>query len=183
MSVAIRSYCWTRQAYEQMIDCGLFPQNAHIQLIDGEILEMSPQKSHHAATVCLLEISLSKCFAANYHIRSQLPIIMDNASEPESDIAIVNGTPRDYIHQHPKSAVLIVEVSDTTLSFERGKKLKVYARNGINDYWILNLQDKCLEVYRQPYQEAYADRQIYYATDSVQPLGSDYALKVKDLLP
>ena len=83
-------------------------------------------------------------------VRAQLPIIVDDYSIPEPDIAVVPGGPLDYLESHPDTAALLAEISDTTLRTDQGSKLKIHARSGLPEYWIVNLNERQLEVYREP---------------------------------
>lgn len=94
--------------------------------------------------------ALRKAFGEGTHVRIQLPLALDPSSEPEPDVTVVRGSPRDYRDAHPSAALLVVEVADTTLSHDRDQKGSLYARAGVADYWIVNLVDQVLEVYRDP---------------------------------
>ena len=127
---------WTRAEYDRMIEHGLFGPDERLELIDGEILTVTPQGTPHAGTVGLVQDVLCVVFG-HTHVRVQLPFALDPASEPEPDLAVVAGTPRDYGEAHPDSALLIVEVAETTLGFARRSKGSLYARAGIAEYWIV----------------------------------------------
>lgn len=182
---------WTRQDYDKMIDAGLFPPGTHAELIDGVVLEMSPQKSPQATAVCLVEEALRNAFGQGYTLRVQLPLALDPLSEPEPDVAVLPGAPRDYRDAHPTSALLIVEVSETTLTHDRDRKGSLYARAGIADYWLVNLPAQRLEVYRHPVLQAEAYygwgyEVVQYVTGGTQvsPLAVPQArVVVTDLLP
>ena len=113
-----------------------------------------------------------------------MPLALDETSEPEPDIAVVVGVPRDYRDAHPTTAVLVVEVSDATLALDRQRKKTVYARRGIKEYWVLNLLEARLEVYRDPKGEDYQDVRSLTGSDKVSPLACPVAtIAVADLLP
>ena len=131
-------------------ELGLFRPDERVQLLDGEIVTMTPQNSPHAAAIGKTERVLARVFGDAYWIRIQMPIVLDPDSEPEPDVAVVSGTPADYVQEHPRTAELIVEVSDSTLALDRERKALFYARVGIPEYWIVNLPDRCLEVHREP---------------------------------
>lgn len=174
---------WTREEYYRMGDAGLFLEE-RVQLIYGEILKMAPMKGPHAAGVQLAEAATRNAFGNGYCVRSQLPLFLTDESEPEPDVAVVRGGPRDYLEQHPRTALLVVEVSKSTLAFDRGTKSRLYAEAGIEDYWVVNLVDRCLEVFRQPIDGEYADRSRYEHDAEVSPLAAPGSLvKVADLLP
>ena len=109
---------------------------------------------------------------------------MDDYSEPEPDVAVVTGAARDYRDAHPTTALLIVEVADSSLDFDRGRKLALYARNGIEDYWILDVQAESLEVHREPRGDHYRQRQVLGTGDRIAPLhAANTPISVADLLP
>jgi Uma2 family endonuclease len=113
-----------------------------------------------------------------------MPLEISDDSEPVPDIVVVAGSPRDYREHHPTTAVLVVEISSSTLDFDRNRKLRLYARNGIPDYWILNVVDMQLEVHRDPHGESYGTKQTFCAIDTVSPLSLPAAaIAVADLLP
>ncbi len=146
---------WRRDEYEKMIARGIFAPGERVELVDGEIRNMTPQGSLHATAVSLAEDALRTLFASGFVVRSQLPLALDPRSEPEPDIAVVKGKPRDYRDAHPSTAILIVEIADTTLEYDRGRKGNLYARAGVADYWIVNLIESCVEVNRDPDLEGY----------------------------
>lgn len=134
---------FSRAQYEHMVDTGVFGPEDRLELLEGEIIDMAPEKSRHATAIRLLEDALRKVFGYGYDIRSQLPLSLNDLSQPEPDIAVVTGSPRDYRDAHPAHAVLVVEVADTTLAYDRTRKLATYARSGIPEYWILDLAANC----------------------------------------
>jgi Uma2 family endonuclease len=172
-----------------MGDLGFF-KNRRVQLVDGEIVEMSPAKPPHATSVELLEIELHSAFGRRFRIRIQLPIDLGEPSQPEPDACVLRGSPRDSA-QHPATAELVVEVSDATLQYDRNTKARVYARAGIPEYWIVNLVDRQLEVHRnpivnpsQPRKSRYADVTVVPADGQISPLvAPDVAFAVADFLP
>lgn len=186
---AVQTRLWSREEYDRLISAGMFHPDERLELIEGEILQMSPQGSAHATAVTLIENALRKVFGTNYVLRVQMPLALGSDSEPEPDIAIVVGTPRDYRQKHPHTAELIVEVADSTLWYDRERKMKIYAHAGIPEYWILNLLDLQLEIYRQPAMKQapapfYQNHLIHTAAESVSPLRyPQHLISVADLLP
>lgn len=167
-----------------MVEAGVFPPDSRAQLISGEIVEMSPQRPRHATAVRLVQEALRHAFGEGNDVRSQLPIAIDPDSEPEPDVFVVPGGPRDYISDHPKRVLLVVEVSDQTLRFDRVRKLPMYARGGIPEYWIVNLTENVLEVYREPAGELFNSKQTLGPGEAVEPLAAPGArIQVSDLLP
>ena len=187
--VAIQTRRWTRQEYERMGELGLFRPDERVQLLDGEIVTMTPQNSPHAAAIGKTERVLARVFGDAYWIRIQMPIVLDPDSEPEPDVAVVSGTPADYVQEHPRTAELIVEVSDSTLALDRERKTLLYARVGIPEYWIVNLPDRCVEVHREPVASTqpaphYRVRLQLGPSDSIATLAKpDFSLRIADLLP
>jgi Uma2 family endonuclease len=181
---------WTRAEYDRMIEHGLLGEDDPVELIDGEILRMTPQGIPHAGGIGLVHDALCLVFG-HTHVRTQLPFALDPVSEPEPDLVVVPGSPRDYLEAHPDTALLVVEVADTTLAFARRTKGSLYARAGIAEYWIVNVSDGALEVYREPAEDpsarygfAYGDTRVLRAGDQVAPLAApDAELPVADLLP
>lgn len=186
---AIQTRLWSREEYDRLVSAGIFHPEERLELIEGEILQKSSQGSAHATAVTLVENALRKVFGTNYVVRVQMPLALESDSEPEPDIAIVVGTPRDYRHEHPHTAELIVEVADSTLGYDRERKMKIYAQAGIPEYWILNLLDQQLEMYRQPtFKQAsspfYQEHRILTATESVSPLRyPQHSIPVAELIP
>jgi len=182
---------WTRDEYEKMLEAGVFSPDERVELIDGEILKMTPQKSALATAISLTGDALRTAFDAGYHVRTQLPLAVDPYSEPEPDVAVVLGRPRDYRLAHPATALLIVEVADATLRHDRKRKGSLYARAGVPEYWIVNLLDRRLELYRDPvlatearYGWEYQTVRLYASEQEVAPLGATHArIAVQDLLP
>jgi len=175
---------WTRQEYDKMIDVGILGPEDRVELIEGEIVEMSPQKPPHSVCVQLAEEALRAVFAAGFDVRAQLPLAFDD-SEPEPDLAVVPGSIRDYLAEHPSTAVLVVEVADSTLDFDRRRKGRMYARAGIPEYWLVNLVDRVIEVYREPRPEgSYTFVQRLGENDTITALAAPNAkIAVSALLP
>ncbi len=185
---AVKVRRWTRDEYYQMAELGFF-HGKKVELIEGEIIEMAPMKSPHMTGITLASEVLREVFINNFVIRVQGPLSFDDKTEPEPDIAVVKGKIRDYSAAHPKTAALVIEVSDATLRYDRTKKMNIYAKNKVQEYWILNVQNRSLEVYRRPIQDkelgsVYTEIQILTAKDLVSPLAApDAKIKVADILP
>ncbi len=181
---APQAFRWTREMYDRMVEEGILGPHTRVQLIDGEVIEMTPQGSRHAGVVQLAGEALRKVCPRDAHVRFQLPLALDDHSEPEPDVAVVPGVPRDYIEAHPSRALLVVEVAESSLGLDRTRKQRIYARNAIPEYWIVNLAEAVLEVHRDPRGEAYEDRRELKPDDTVAPLALDGAhLAVTELLP
>jgi len=155
---------WTRVEYERLVENGVFAAGDRVELIDGLLVVAEPQSSAHYTAIKLVERALARAFGEGWTIRSQGPIALDDASEPEPDVAVVRGDVRAHAHAHPADPVLVVEVAVTSLAFDREHKSSLYARAGRPEYWVVNLVDRTLEVRRDPAPRAEA------------PYGWDYSL-------
>ena len=180
---------WNKAEYHQAADLGWF-DGQRVELINGEVVDMPPQKEPHAMAIMLAERALREAFGAGYVVRSQLPLNASDSSEPEPDIAVVRGRIRDMQH-HPGTALLIIEIADSTLEYDRERKSCLYAACKVADYWIVNLRDRQLEVHRKVVRSSrndfghdYAVINIHQPGEAVAPLARTRArIKVADLLP
>jgi Uma2 family endonuclease len=188
---SLRTKHWTRVEYERLIDLGAFRPGERLELVGGALLVCEPQGGPHFTAVGLVDDVLRQVFGIGWTVRAQGPITLDEDSEPEPDIAVVPGSRRDHSRAHPSHPVLIVEVADSSLAFDRAEKGSLYARAGIADYWILNLPDQVLEVYREPaaaphapYGHRYGATITLAPRDLVSPLAvPTAAILVASLLP
>lgn len=182
---------WTRVEYERLVDLGAFRPGERLELVGGALLVREPQGGPHATAVSLAEDALRGAFGAGWTVRGQMPIALDDDSEPEPDIAVVPGRPRDYTRAHPARPVLIVEVADSSLELDRREKASLYARARISDYWIVNLVEQVVEVYRDPLAATDAPHGWRYGSTVTLRVGSAVtplalpgsAIPVSDLLP
>jgi Uma2 family endonuclease len=181
---ALETRRFTRVEYERLIDLEFFQPDERLELIDGLLVVREPQDSPHATGVRLVLTALRAVFGAGWIVDSQLPVALDDHSEPEPAAAVVAGAPRDYRDAHPTRPVLIVEVAES-------RKSSLYARAGIADYWVVNLVDRVLEVYREPVAAPAAPYGFRYRSvtrlrppATVPPLAApSAAICVADLLP
>lgn len=172
-----------RDEYERLVSAGFFPPGARIELINGVLYDMAPQDSPHATGLHLALKVLQTVFPRGY-IRVQSPLALDGFSEPEPDLALVPGSILDYQDNHPTAALLVVEVADSSLPYDRQRKIPLYARAGIPESWILNTRRRELEVYRNPIDGEYRSCIVLRISDSVSPLARpDMAVPVADLFP
>jgi Uma2 family endonuclease len=147
---------WTRLEYDRLVETEMFRPEDRIELVGGQMIVKEPQDSPHATAIQLVARALRGAFGAGWDVRAQLPVALDEESEPEPDVSVVAGDPRDYRDAHPERPVLIVEVSLARVAFDREHKGSLYARAGITDYWIVNLLDRRIEVYREPTRDGAA---------------------------
>jgi Uma2 family endonuclease len=140
---------WTRREYERLVDLGAFEREP-VELLGGRLIVAEPQGSYHVTAVGMLGSRLASILPPGWIVRVQAPLALDEESAPEPDLAVVRGTWADYRDAHPTSAALLVEVADSSLVFDRDQKGSLYARARVVDYWIVNLVDRLLEIYRDP---------------------------------
>ncbi|MGC4046030.1 MAG: Uma2 family endonuclease [Armatimonas sp.] len=146
-----------------------------------------PPDPPHSITIPLSLALLQAIFIPlNAHLRTENPLLIPSGSQPQPDILVVNGAPRDYLAQHPQPAdvLLLIEVSDSTLQTDRSVKSPLYAEAGISEYWILNLQDRQLEVHRTPLNGIWTSTFVVPSSGTVTPLAAPNAtIAIVDLLP
>ncbi|MBC8108126.1 MAG: Uma2 family endonuclease [Anaerolineae bacterium] len=173
---------WTREEFYQLAEDGWF-EGQRVLLLEGEIIQTPPMKHPHALAVAKVVDVMRKLFPDSW-IRQDMPLNATDDSDPEPDIAVLE-KPMSAYRDHPETAVLIIEVSDTSVNLDR-RKASVYAEANVQDYWILNIRDNQLEVFRQPDRSArkYTDQQIIPATGSIAPLVKPLAvIAVVEMLP
>ena len=177
-------YRWSRETYDRAVEAGVFGPHDRLELLDGQLLSMTPQGSRHAAIVGQAGRILRGVFGPDCSVRMQCPLAVGDDSEPEPDLAVVPGRELDYLDAHPTAALLIVEVADDSLRRDRTVKQRLYARRGIPEYWILALPDARLEVYRDAGVAGYGSVTAHRPGETVRPLARpEAAIAVTDLLP
>lgn len=181
---------WRRVEYERLVDLGAFEHDP-VELIGSQLIVAEPKGSEHATAVDMAYDTLRSAIPAGWIVRGQNPLALDDESAPEPDIAVVRGSRADYRHAHPARPALIIEVAESSLGFDRVAKGSLYARAGIVDYWIVNLIDRVVEVYRNPdadvtapYGWRYMSVERFAVPVSVAPLSVPAApIPVAALLP
>jgi Uma2 family endonuclease len=172
---------WTCAEFHRFGDLGVF-EGRGAMLIDGIILEEGPMNPPHAVTLGLVEEAIRAAFGAGWWVRNQLPLVLGHDTDPEPDLAVVPGRPRDYA-AHPTTADLVIEVADSSLDFDTNEKRLLYARSAIRDYWVVDINGRRLLVYRDPRAGDYASQQVFSPADAVAPLAVPSAVvPVADLL-
>jgi Uma2 family endonuclease len=189
--VELKTHRWKRVQYDRLIESGFFQPGDAVELIGGLLIVAEPQRSRHFAAVQAVVEALRAAFGPGWSVRGQGPLALDEESEPEPDVAVVAGSFRDYVAEHPSRAALVVEVSESSLALDREHKASLYARAGLADYWILNLVEDLLEVRRNPIADVdapfgwrYGWLQTFGREATIAPLAlADAAIRVVDLLP
>lgn len=182
----IKTRLWTRKEYHRAAEVGLFRPDERLELLDGEILVKVTVHPPHACSLRLTEDQLRASFTANTEVRTRLPIVLSNRSEPQPDVAVVRGRVTDYSTEHPTAAdaLLVIEIADSSLRLDRGRKRVAYARAGISEYWIVNIPQRQLEVFREPTGRTYRNAFVRGEGETMSPLALPGAtLRVVDLLP
>jgi Uma2 family endonuclease len=148
--------------YRLIADAGIFAPDDRIELLDGEIIEMPPLGSRHAACVDRLNRLFSRQVGDDVVVRIQNPLLLDERSEPLPDVQLLLGHPNRYVDEHPRppDVLLLVEVSDSSLPYDRGVKLPAYARAGVREVWIVDLASVQVEVYSEPTAAGYQSRTV-----------------------
>ena len=179
-----------RDEYYRIADAGLF-QDKHVELMNGDIIRMSPQKSRHRIALALANQLFAKVLPNGFFLSVQSPLALGERTELEPDIAIIAGTPRDLPDDHPHTAALVVELSESSLQYDRTRKAAAYARAGLPDYWLVDLIGGKLEIRRQPgpapegrTKHGYAQLTVHGPDATVSPLfAPELTIRVSELLP
>ena len=182
-----RPYLWSAAAFNDAGDRGAFAGRRAF-LIDGVILEQGPMNPPHAMATSLADAAIRAAFGAGWYVRGQMPLLLGQHLDPQPDIAVVPGGPRDY-PGHPTTAALVVEVADSSFTIDITTKAELYAAAGVLDYWVLDVDSRRLLVFRDPAPvaaggHAYRTRLTLAPADAVSPLAAPTAtVRVADLLP
>ncbi len=175
----------TVQDYHRMTETGILDAEERVELIAGQIVRMAAQGTAHSAAVTCVELLLRSCLGHQVLLRLQDPIQLDNYSEPEPDIAVVKFEPRYYEDHHPRPSdvYLVIEVADTTLQRDLKTKALLYAQSGIADYWVLDINDRQLHVFRSHSSSGYQQELILAEAMTVAPIAfPDCAIAVREML-
>jgi len=171
--------------YYRMAETGALPPDARVELLDGQIIDMSPIGPFHGRVTKLLNRFFSAASQGRWIVSVQDPAQLDDYSEPEPDIMLLRPAADFYGERHPgpEDIYLLVEISDSSLERDLGEKLPAYARSGITEVWIVDLNEQTIEVYRQPRVAGYASKTVLSAGDKASPQAfPDVALDVAELL-
>ena len=188
---APRARRWTRVEYERLIDLGVFQPGERLELLDGALVVREPQGSRHAAAIRKVLDAFRAAFGAAWQIDSQLPLALDDASQPEPDVSLVPRDPHAYRDAHPSRAVLVVEIAETSYRTDREYKFSLYARAAIAECWLIDVVNDCVEIHREPdvspaalYGWRYRSVETLRPPAAVRPLvAPGVSIRVADLLP
>ena len=171
--------------YYRMAETGILRPDARVELLNGKLIDMSPIGSFHGGFVNRLIRIYAKLSNGRWQASAQNPLRMDDHSEPEPDFMLLKPAPDDYMSRHPRpeEVFLLIEVSDTTLEYDREEKLPAYGRSGVAEVWIVNLNNASIEVYRDPHFTGYSSKTVLQAGDQAAPLAfPDAVVSVAELL-
>jgi Uma2 family endonuclease len=185
MQILTQKFRFTVAQYHQMARSHIFQPEEKLELIEGEILQMSPVGLKHAKTVKLLNHLLTYQLYNQAIIGVQDPIQLDDFSEPQPDLSILKIQADFYELEIPKSKDIywLIEVSDSTIKYDRDTKIPLYAANNIPEVWVVNLNDHLLEIYRQPENNHYQKYQKFTPNQTVSPLAfPDLIINLSEIL-
>jgi Uma2 family endonuclease len=172
--------------YHQMIETGILDEDDRVELLEGQIIEMSPQLPPHVATTQSASDYLRSLLAGRVTIRIQSPITLRPNSEPEPDIAVVRIDPDRYFDHHPTpdKIFLVIEVANTSLRKDRRQKVRAYAHANILEYWILDVYERQIYVFREPRNDTY-QQEIILNEEAIFSMVAfpEIAVSVRDLFP
>ncbi len=177
---------WTVKEYQKLGEMGFFHPEERVELISGNIIKMSAKGTAHTSALGRTDRLFQDLFNNLAWVRVQDPIALDDNSEPEPDIAVVIIDPFDYATHHPipSEVYLIIEVADSSLAYDREVKAKIYARSGIADYWVLNVCDRQLHVFREPAEDGYQSEVVLGENASISPLQFPaFNIAIGEMLP
>ena len=185
MAVSLQSYRFSVDQYHQMGEAGIFSPDCRVELINGEIFEMSPIDPWHSGVVNRLTHRFVTGVGERAVVHVQNPVGLDSRSEPQPDIMLLKPRPDFYgtAHPGPEHALLLIEVANTSLRHDRRRKLPLYARAGVPEVWIVNRQADAVEVFRGPSGRGYTDHEIRRRGEHLAPSAfPDMSLPVDDIL-
>lgn len=166
----VDKFYFTIEDYHRMGEVGIIPEDQRVELIHGEIIKMSPINSPHAGTVKSLIRMIVARLGNQFTLSIQDPLTIHPNSEPEPDLALLVNHKDNYtsVHPTPSDVVLLIEVADTSLQKDREIKLPLYASAGIKEVWIVNLEDRQIEISTSPTSNSYSNLHIYHPGDTIQ---------------
>jgi len=170
--------------YHKMGEVGILTEEDKVELLNGEIIHMSPVNSKHGGHVKRTNALLGKLLGELAVIGVRDPIVIPDLSEPEPDVSVLKPNDDFYETKHPTSedVYLLIEVSDSTLRKDREVKSPIYAEAGVKEYWIVNLVDNCIEVYKKPKKGEYTSRATFYKKDEIELEDFNIKIQVSDIL-
>jgi len=156
----VRKHLTDIKEWQKLGEANIFPPDSRLELIEGEILEMAPIGFNHSGHLNRINKLFSRLMPDDIIPSVQNPLQLGDLSEPEPDFMLLKPNDDFYCSRHPNAAdvLLLIEVADSSLGFDQNQKLRLYASHNIPEYWLMNLNDACLEVYRQPHGDCYGEK-------------------------
>ncbi|MEO6872022.1 MAG: Uma2 family endonuclease [Chthoniobacterales bacterium] len=184
MSAEVATYRFSVEECDKLGEAGIFDEDDRVELLDGEIIVMSPIGSQHAGVVMRLNAILSRRLGDRVLLNPQNPTMVDEFSEPQPDIMLLKPRADFYTTKHPgpEDILLLIEVSDTTLSYDRGRKLRKYAESNIGEAWIANPKNMTIEQFREPAGRAYAHTTSHHRGESISVAALPERFTVEELI-
>lgn len=179
-------YRFTRREYHAMVEAGVLTEDERVELIGGDIAVMSPINPRHASAVFRLTTIFSAALSGRAIVGVQSPLVITDDTEPEPDLCLLKPRADFYASEHPgpQDVLLLIEVADSSLRYDREVKVPLYALAGLRELWLLSLPDNSLEVHREPSPKGYRSLQRLSPGATISPLAfPDISLAVADLLP
>lgn len=162
---------FTVDDYYRMGDAGVFPPGRRVELLEGEIIDMMPVGPFHSGVVNQLTDFFTLCAHRRWLVTNQNPVRLNSHSEPQPDLIIVRFAEDYYKGRHPTpdDVLLLIEVADSSLDYDRGDKLAAYGKAGIEEYWLVNLEEQCVEIHREPHFTGYTSTRVLKPGDHAAP--------------
>lgn len=185
ISTEVRKHLTDIHEWQKLGEANIFPPDSHLELIEGEILEMAPIGFNHAGHLMLLINYFAATVQGKAIVNAQNPLLLNNYSEPQPDFLLLRPEDSFYTTRHPTATdvLLLVEIADSSLSYDQTRKLRLYAKHQIPEYWIINLNQPCLEVYRESIEDNYAQKTTLRANERLSLLQlPDVTVEVSELL-
>jgi Uma2 family endonuclease len=185
MSVQYKKRLFNVDEYHQMISAGILKEDDRVELIDGEIISMPPIGPWHASEADRLTANFYFKFGSNIIVRVQSPVQLNDFTEPQPDIAILKPNPDFYVKGHPKSEdiLLLIEIADTTIDYDRNKKIPNYAKSNIIETWLIDKEKNRIEAHREPNNGIYQQIRIFLRGQQINSISfPDTYFSVDELL-
>ncbi len=172
MSTPLRTHSFTVDEYHRMAEAGVFHEDDRVELIDGQVVEMTPVGPRHAVCVDRLNGRLSRLVGDSAIVRVQSPVVLGQRAEPEPDLTLLRPPFERYqeVHPGPAEIMLVIEVADTSVEHDRDVKIPLYARAGVPEVWLVDLSARRIEVYRNPAGGSYAEVTSISPSETLTPL-------------
>jgi len=187
MALAYERHRISIEEYHRMVDAGVFEPGSRVELIRGELIEqMAPIGTLHTSTTARIMRVLLRSLGDRAHVNCQTPVTLPDDSEPEPDFTVARPDARSYFdhHPYPQDLLLVIEIAESSLDFDREVKAPLYGQSGVGEYWIVDAVNRVVRIYREPSARGYEIQRILRAGDSIAPLAfPNDALGVDDLLP